>query len=249
VVPAFAKSADFAIDKQPGVPCPNLRTDNRCEIHATLRRQGFRGCAVYDCFGAGQHVSQVTFGGHGWRQDPAIATDLFGVFPVVRRLHEVLWLLSEARPLAGDPDQIDQCTAEITALTMRPARELLRLDPAIPCGQANELLNAISAHARAMRRADPPDRRGANLIGADLRRKDLRAANLRGAVLIGADLTAADLRDADLTGADLRAAKLTGADLTGALFVTQAQLEAATGDATTRVPAGRIRPHHWAIDG
>jgi len=32
-------------------------------IHNDLRRHGFPGCAVYDCFSAGQQVSQVTFAG------------------------------------------------------------------------------------------------------------------------------------------------------------------------------------------
>ena len=33
----FAASADFAIDKDAGRPCPNLRTDFRCGIHTELR--------------------------------------------------------------------------------------------------------------------------------------------------------------------------------------------------------------------
>ena len=70
VAPAFSASADFAIDKAAGRPCPNLRADNRCQIHAELRPRGFPGCAVYDCFGAGQKVAQVTFGGRDWRSRP-----------------------------------------------------------------------------------------------------------------------------------------------------------------------------------
>ena len=41
VVPAFAASADFAIDKPAGVPCPNLQPDSRCGIHESLRPRGF----------------------------------------------------------------------------------------------------------------------------------------------------------------------------------------------------------------
>ena len=68
VVPAFTRSADFAIDKPANQPCPNLQPDFRCGIHTDLRPRGFGGCTVYDCFGAGQQVSQVTFGGRDWRQ-------------------------------------------------------------------------------------------------------------------------------------------------------------------------------------
>lgn len=96
----FARSADFAIDKDAGTPCPNLRTDHRCGIHATLRERGFTGCTVYDCFGAGQRVSQLTFGGRDWRAGPPEQRRrMFDVFPVVRQLHELLWYLTEALTL------------------------------------------------------------------------------------------------------------------------------------------------------
>src|SRR5438270_12612197 len=71
VAPGFSASADFAIDKPPGDPCPNLATapgDFRCRIHERLRAEGFPGCTAYDCFGAGQHVTQVTFRGVDWRR-------------------------------------------------------------------------------------------------------------------------------------------------------------------------------------
>ena len=37
VAPAFAASADFAIDKPAGHACPHLRDDALCGIHAELR--------------------------------------------------------------------------------------------------------------------------------------------------------------------------------------------------------------------
>lgn len=101
VAPALSVSADFAIDKVPGQPCPNLRDDFRCGIHAELRTRGFPGCAVYECFGAGQKVSQVTFGGRDWRHDPEIAQQMFAVLPVTRQLHELLWH-GRSRPTAAE---------------------------------------------------------------------------------------------------------------------------------------------------
>src|SRR6188768_3666781 len=79
VAPAFAASADFAIDKPAGSPCPNLQADFRCGIHAELRERGFPGCEVFDCFGAGQQLTQVTFGGRTWREDRALAAQQFAV--------------------------------------------------------------------------------------------------------------------------------------------------------------------------
>ena len=34
VVPAFARSSDFAVDKPAGTPCVHLAADHRCGIHA-----------------------------------------------------------------------------------------------------------------------------------------------------------------------------------------------------------------------
>ncbi|WP_436848493.1 pentapeptide repeat-containing protein [Streptomyces asoensis] len=54
------------------------------------------------------------------------------------------------------------------------------------------------------------------------------------------------MRGADLIGADLRDTALADADLTGAFFLTQPQLNAARGNAGTRLPGSVSRPAHWA---
>jgi uncharacterized protein YjbI with pentapeptide repeats len=55
------------------------------------------------------------------------------------------------------------------------------------------------------------------------------------------------MRVADLIGADFRDADIRGADLTGSIFLTQAQINAAKGDAATKLPPLLIRPSHWSI--
>ncbi|MEV4110354.1 pentapeptide repeat-containing protein [Nonomuraea sp. NPDC049695] len=242
----FSASADFAADKDAGQPCRNLRDDFRCSIHARLRERGYPGCTVFDCFGAGQKVSQVTFGGTSWREAPGTAKQMYAVFPVMRQLHELLWYLAEAltlEPARAVHAELAQALAETERLTRESADVLEKLDVAAHRAEVNTLLLRASELARAGRQGK--DRRGADLIGARLTGADLRAANLRGAYLIGADLRGADLREADLIGADLRGADLSGADLTGSIFLTQAQLNAAKGDAATRLPSTLTRPAHW----
>ncbi|GGX30139.1 pentapeptide repeat-containing protein [Streptomyces lomondensis] len=245
----FAASADFAVDKAAGTPCRNLRDDHRCDIHARLRQKGFTGCTVYDCFGAGQQVSQVTFGGRDWRTGPPEqARRMFDVFPVVRQLHELLWYLTEAlalpaaRPIHAELRKALEKTEELTGGS---PEELAALDVAAHRQEVNVLLLRTSELARAGTKGRRKDRRGADLMGARLKGADLRGASLRGAYLIAADLTGADLRGADLIGADLRDADLTDADLTGAFFLTQPQLNAARGSAGTRLPESVTRPGHW----
>lgn len=244
----FSASADFAIDKDAGRPCPNLSPDFRCGIHRQLRRRGFAGCAAFDCFGAGQKVSQRTFGGRDWRRAPGTAERMFEVFGVVRGLHELMWYLTEAltlRPARALHGPIRRALAEIARLTEGTPDRLAAVDVAAHRAEAGPLLVRASELVRAQVRDRRPDRVGADLIGARLARADLRAGCLRGARLIGADLSRADLRAADLLGADLRGADLAGADLAGAIFLTQSQLESARGDETTRIPADLTRPAHW----
>lgn len=249
----FAASADFAVDKAAGKPCHNLRDDHRCGIHDRLRQTGFTGCTVYDCFGAGQKVSEVTFDGQDWRTGSREhARQMFDVFPVVRQLHELLWYLTEAltlpaaRPLRADLRRILERTEELTRGT---PQELAALDVAAHRQDVNVLLLRTSELARAgIGGGRKKNRRGADLMGARLGGADLRGANLRGAYLIAADLTGADLRGADLIGADLRDTDLTDADLTDAFFLTQPQLNAARGSAGTRLPASVGRPAHWTAD-
>ena len=250
----FSASADFAIDKAAGEPCRNLHTDFRCGIHARLRQEGFSGCTVYDCFGAGQKTSQGTFDGQDWRGHPQTARQMFEVFPIMRQLYELLWYLTEALtlpPAAPLHAEIREALESTERLTLGEADSFADLDVAAHRRDVNVLLLRTSELVRAASpgRSAPPggtrDRRGADLMGANLRGADLRAADLRGAYLIAADLTGADLRGADLIGADLRDADLTGADLTGCIFLTQPQLSAARGDASTRVPPSLTRPVHW----
>jgi uncharacterized protein YjbI with pentapeptide repeats len=242
----FARSADFAVDKPAGQPCTHLQSDFRCGIHAGLRERGFAGCTVFDCLGAGQKVSQVTFGGRDWRDDDGTARRMFAVFPVVRQLHELLTYLAEALERdAGLRDELTRAYERVDALTRGSAAELETCDVGAVRAEVSALLLRVSERVRAG--LPGPDRRGADLIGARLRGAALCGANLRGAYLIGADLRGADLRTADVVGADLRGADLRGADLTGALFLTQAQLEAALGDAATQVPGHLRRPLHWAL--
>jgi uncharacterized protein YjbI with pentapeptide repeats len=250
VAPAFSVSADFAIDKEAGRACPHLRGDFRCDIHESLRQQGFPGCTVYDCFGAGQKVAQVTFAGKDWRRAPQTAPRMFAVFTIMRQLHELLWYLSEALTLpAARPlhPELGAQRDETERLTHCSADAIVDLDVAAHRRKVNALLLRASELVRGgegWRRTI--DRRGADLAGADLRGADLRGANLRGSCLIGADLRDADVRAADLLGADFRATDLRGADLGDSIFLTQCQLEAAKGDADTRLPRSLARPTHWS---
>jgi hypothetical protein len=233
VAPAFAKSADFAVDKPAGTPCVNLQADFRCGIHTELRAKGFPGCTVFDCLGAGQRVTRA-FAGRDWRT-PGVAGPMFAAFAVARQVHELLWYLDEARVRAPHPE-LDDMLATLLADDF-PSADLDSTRTRV-----GELLRRASEHVRG---AEGADHSRADLVGVRWRGADLRTVTLRGALLLGADLRSADLRRADLLGADLRGADLRGADLSTSLFVTPMQVAAARGDAATRLPDRVPRPPHW----
>jgi hypothetical protein len=243
VAPAFSRSSDFAADKPAGLPCRHLGADARCGIHPVLRERGYTGCAVFDCFGAGQ---RVTAAAGSWRE-PGAAPAVFAAFAAVRPLHEVLWYLADALDRPAAAALRDELRSARDA-TERLVEEALAapVDVDAHRGAVAPLLRRVSALVR-----DPAGAalEGADLTGRDLRRTDLRRAGLRGALLLGADLRGRDLTDADLLGADLRGADVRGADLRGALFLTRFQVAATGGDGATRLPAVLPRPEHWSPAG
>lgn len=223
----FSRVDGFGADKAGGVACHNLADDDLCRIHDRLTTSGWAGCVRFDCFGAGQHVTQVTYGGRGWRENGDLG-EMAAVLSVVRQLHEVLALVGAARehPAGGTHhDEATRVLAHVVELTNGTPEELLGVDLDAVRDSARPVLDGVArtAAARWPRREVLT---GADLAGADLRSRDLRGASLRGAVLLGADLRAVDLTDADLLGADLRGADARGARLDGAVHLTVAQRQA-----------------------
>jgi hypothetical protein len=173
---------------------------------------------------------------------------MFEVFAIMRQLHEMLWYVTEALTLpAARPlhHELHFALEEIEGLTHGTPESLIDLDVAAHRREIQALLLRASELVRAGTRSRKKDRRGADLVGANLHGADLRGVNLGGAYLIGADLGGADLRMADVIGADFRAADVSGANLAGSIFLTQSQLDAAKGDARTKLPPSLSRPSHW----
>lgn len=251
----FSRSVDFAEDKPAGSPCRHLGSNFSCSVHKGLRSRGFRGCTVFDCFGAGQVVSQQLFSGVSWRERPDTQRHMFSAFKIVKQLHEMLWYLIEAQERTYDPDtahEAHELASTIAALVGGGQADLFTTDIDAIHRAVRAVLMEISAEVRAsyfaeVDRMDTSIAAEADLAGSDLRAHRLCGADLRGACLIAVDLRGSDLTAVDLLGADLRDARLDGADLSAALFVTQPQVNAAKGSGDTSLPAGVAAPPHWLV--
>lgn len=249
-------SSDFPINKAAGTPCVNLQSNYSCHIHSKLREKGFKGCTVFDCLGAGQVVSQITFKGQSWRNNPEMGEKMFRVFPVMEQIHEMIAYTAEA--LSYDiphtlSNELSSQLKKLQNLTKLDAEQLLSLDIVMLRFPLNNLLAKTSESIRESLIAKLPastnpqnyNNERADWIGKKLRGKDLRAMNFRGAYLIAVDMRNADLRGVDFIGADLRDANLSGANLATSMFLTQMQINSAKGDVKTILPFYIQRPSHW----
>jgi hypothetical protein len=139
---AFDASDDFAFSKPAGVACRHLRCDHRCAIHDQLVGRGLRGCAAYDCHGAGPRATRLFAA--------ARLTDRqrHEAFLVLRDAHELLWLLDGAAALcpASQPELAAALAGAIEALDALaggPAAAVLDADLAPHRVATRQLLHGL----------------------------------------------------------------------------------------------------------
>ena len=155
VAPCFSASEDFALDKEAGAACPHLAVDFRCTLHERLEAEGFRGCVVYECHGAGQKVTQITFEGKDWRQTPEIAESMFEVFMNMRQIHELLMYLTEALKLeAAQPlyGELQRRLDELERISLESADSLREFD----VGPRKREVDALLLQVGDLVRGRPP---------------------------------------------------------------------------------------------
>ena len=252
----FSKSDGFPVDKKAGTPCSHLKSDFKCKIHQDLRKNGLKGCTAYDCFGAGQKVAQVTYGGKDWHQSPKLSSQMYDVFLIMRQLHEMLWYLSDAlnqvatdsikgelRLMIKETEQLTNLDAE-TIVQIDVDRHRMKVNGLLR--QANELVKkSVESNKQINFKNQNSLMSGRQFLGANLTKTNLIGANFAGALLIAANLRNKDLTGANLIGADLRDADIRGANLSKSLFLTQSQVNVAKGDSHTKLPDDLDRPSYW----
>ena len=106
---------------------------------------------AYDCHGAGQKVTQVTFKGRNWRSDPGIASQIFEAFMVMRQLHEQMMYLNEGLKLAPPAPikaRLERQLAELDSLTRLDADRLIEADVSRFRASVDGLLIELSSFVR-----------------------------------------------------------------------------------------------------
>lgn len=252
----FSKSEGFPNDKVPGSPCVNLQSNFNCSIHNELIKKGLKGCTAYDCFGAGQKVSQITFSGQSWIDSPELANQMFDSFLIVRQLHEMLWYLADASTFILDSNTLNKLNLiieETQNLTNLDSNSLKNIDIKNHRIKVNSILKKVNSivntkvclERKNMSNNKKALKSGYDFIGFDFTNTNLIGANLAGALLIASNMSYSNLEGANLIGADLRDADIRGANLENTLFLTQSQINTAIGDSSTKLPMELVRPLYW----
>lgn len=106
----------FPVDKPAETPCVYLGRLHHCSIHATRRSYGYIGCESFDCFGAGQWITQRLFGGAQWTDSPELAHRMFAAYRHWAPRFEAAALIEAALSFVRD-DARESLIARMVALT------------------------------------------------------------------------------------------------------------------------------------
>ncbi|HEV2700052.1 MAG TPA: hypothetical protein VGV09_00355 [Steroidobacteraceae bacterium] len=102
VVPAFLAVQGFGADKPANSACAHLTQKGRCAIYAERAAAGYTSCAGFDCFGAGQWITQDLFGGARWSDSPEIGELMFAAYRFWAPRFEAAAMLSASLALVRD---------------------------------------------------------------------------------------------------------------------------------------------------
>jgi hypothetical protein len=153
VATTFDRSPDFACSKAAGVPCLHLGSHHRCTVHADRVALGFSGCLAYDCYGAGQFVTQALLAGGSWR-GRADAPRLFAAFLRLVELHELLATLDLALGLEGAAPLRPALQSQLLHLQALRSGELAQL-AALDLRSERRAAEALLVELRALVRRAP----------------------------------------------------------------------------------------------
>ena len=137
---AFDASEDFAFTKPVGVACRYLSRGCRCIVHDELAARGLRGCAAYDCHGAGPRATRL------FASAALTSRERHDVFLALREMHELAWVLGGALELCDAGSLRDDLIAALAELEASESpTQILAVDLAARRAAARALLRRVRA--------------------------------------------------------------------------------------------------------
>lgn len=203
---------------------------------------------AYDCFGAGQKVTQTVYHGKSWKDKDVKPDEMYRVFLAVYQLHQMLWYLNEAAlliPAADIYGVIESAIQDLDRLIRQTPEALLKLDLEACREKTNLLLKEVWHRVQNTVKSTVEPQKSVDFIGKDFKKAVLDGQDFSMSLLIAANLEGCSLGGANFLGADLRDANFKNADLRESIFLTQAQVNTAKGNAYTKLPEFVTCPKTW----
>jgi hypothetical protein len=135
----------FGVNKPAETPCAHLNDLHRCSIHAARQLRGYSACEGFDCFGAGQWITQHLFAGAAWSGSPDLAQHMFAAYRYWAPRFQNAALLEAALPhvradarggivaliaalTSGDTQDLSTDAGRLRRETLAMIRSALRID-------------------------------------------------------------------------------------------------------------------------
>lgn len=239
------KTDGFPANKEAGIPCKHLVSDFRCYIHSKLVDKNMRGCLAYDCFGAGQKVTQDCYPNVTWKTHPEKANEIFEVFLIVFQLHQMEWYLLESLSLITDKQlqaNIEALISENEQITNQPSDKILKFNNEKYRLKVNHVLKQVSDMITT---DSAEEAHSKDCSGRNFKKANLNAKNFSMALLIAANLEGCSLQGTNFLGTDMRDANIKNTDLSSCVFLTQMQINSAKGNHNTKLPKNLSHPVSW----
>lgn len=238
----FFKMDGFPKDKKAGEPCDNLLNNFQCKIHTQLEDKNLKGCIGYDCFNAGEHVTQFIYQGKTYRDLPNRAMEIFDIFMIISQLFQARYYLLEVLTLeisSKMKEKIEWLIVENKKICNYSFNELLSFNLNAYKNKINPILKQICLQLNKNKNV-PTVFLGKNFEGKDMTNLDLSTK-----LLIAANFKGCRFENTIFLGADTRDTDFSNADLKKAVFLTQGQINSAKGNRNTKLPNHLNYPVTW----
>ena len=240
------KSDGFPQNKPIGKPCINLMGDYKCRIHNDLESMGMKGCIGYDCFGAGQYLTEEVYRGVTWQTQPERVKEICDLYIFMYRMFQLRFFLYESKKLVSSETllpEINQLLQENDAMCRLPVEELYEQPIDSYQAKVNHILKKSCVELSKFIGAG--NSKETNFLNRNFKGKDLSGFDFNMKPLIASNFENCKFKGATFIGTDTRDANFNGADLREAVFLSQGQINAAKGSRRTKLPKHLKYPVTW----
>lgn len=238
-----SKIDGFPEDKEANIPCKHLQSNFKCDIHSQLFKKNLKGCLTYECFGAGQKVTQMYGASGDWSTNSSQRKEIYEVFLRITQLHQMRWYLIQAFNMNKSLElnkEIALLIQENEEIANQEPNRLLNYNLCPYREKTNNILRRITEQI-----AKPSKEKNKSFLGRDFKGKNLDGRDFSMALMIASNLESCSLREANFLGTDMRDANVKNADMSQSLFLTQMQVNSAKGNSATKLPLYLSRPSSW----